>query len=32
MGRKAVASNQLFVDGLELPVEDRIGEDGRGFE
>jgi acyl-CoA dehydrogenase len=32
MGRKAVDSNQLFIDGLEVPVEDRIGEDGRGFE
>jgi len=32
MGRKAVDSNQVFIDGLEVPVEDRIGEDGRGFE
>jgi acyl-CoA dehydrogenase len=32
MGRKAVDSNQLFIDGLEVPVADRIGEDGRGFE
>ncbi|MBX6374018.1 MAG: acyl-CoA/acyl-ACP dehydrogenase [Acetobacteraceae bacterium] len=32
MGRKAVDSNQLFFDGLEIPVEDRIGEEGRGFE
>jgi acyl-CoA dehydrogenase len=32
MGRKAVDSNQMFIDGLEVPVEDRIGEDGRGFE
>ena len=31
MGRKAVDSNQLFIDGLEVPVEDRIGEEGRGF-
>jgi acyl-CoA dehydrogenase len=31
-GRKAVDSNQLFIDGLEIPVEDRIGEEGRGFE
>jgi acyl-CoA dehydrogenase len=30
-GRKAVDSNQLFIDGLEIPVEDRIGEEGRGF-
>jgi acyl-CoA dehydrogenase len=32
MGRKAVDSNQLFFDGLPVPVEDRIGEEGRGFE
>ena len=32
MGRKAVDSNELFIDGLEIPVEDRIGDEGRGFE
>ncbi|SHJ44444.1 acyl-CoA dehydrogenase family protein [Cycloclasticus pugetii] len=32
MGRKAVDSNELFIDGLEIPVEDRIGEEGKGFE
>ena len=32
MGRKAVDSNQLFFDGLPVPVEDRIGEEGQGFE
>ena len=32
MGRKAVDSNELFIDGLEIPVEDRIGEEGLGFE
>ena len=32
LGRKAVDSNQLFIDGLEIPVEDRIGEEGHGFE
>jgi acyl-CoA dehydrogenase len=32
MGRKAVDSNQLFIDNLEVPVGDRIGEEGRGFE
>jgi acyl-CoA dehydrogenase len=32
MGRKAVDSNQLFIDGLEVPAADRIGEDGSGFE
>ena len=31
MGRKAVDSNQMFFDGLEVPVEDRIGEEGQGF-
>ncbi|HSW16075.1 MAG TPA: acyl-CoA dehydrogenase family protein [Ramlibacter sp.] len=31
-GRKAVDSNQLFIDDLEVPIEDRIGEEGRGFE
>jgi len=32
MGRKAVDSNQVFIDGLNVPVADRIGEEGRGFE
>ncbi|AWV20714.1 Acyl-CoA dehydrogenase (plasmid) [Roseomonas mucosa] len=32
MGRKAVDSNEVFFDNLEVPVEDRIGEEGRGFE
>jgi len=32
MGRKAVDSNQLFFDGLPVPLEDRIGEEGKGFE
>jgi acyl-CoA dehydrogenase len=32
MGRKAVDSNALFFDGMRVPVEDRIGEEGRGFE
>jgi len=31
MGRKAVDTNQVFIDGLRVPVEDRIGEEGRGF-
>ena len=31
MGRKAVDSNQLFIDKLRIPVEDRIGEEGKGF-
>ena len=32
LGRAAVDSNMLFIDGLEVPEEDRIGEEGRGFE
>jgi acyl-CoA dehydrogenase len=32
MGRKAVDSNQLFLDKLPVAVEDRIGEEGRGFD
>lgn len=32
MGRKCVDSNELFIEGLEVPIEDRIGEEGRGFE
>jgi acyl-CoA dehydrogenase len=31
MGRKCVDSNQLFFDGMEIPIEDRIGEEGQGF-
>ena len=31
MGRKAVDSNMLFIDGLRVPVSDRIGEEGKGF-
>jgi acyl-CoA dehydrogenase len=27
-----VDSNQLFIDGLRIPVEDRIGEEGKGFQ
>ncbi|MFT0548632.1 acyl-CoA dehydrogenase family protein [Allopusillimonas ginsengisoli] len=32
MGRKAVDSNMLFIDGLRIPVADRIGEEGKGFQ
>jgi acyl-CoA dehydrogenase len=32
MGRKAVDSNMLFIDALPVPIADRIGEEGRGFE
>src|SRR5246500_2605173 len=32
MGRKAVDSNELFITDFEIPVADRLGEEGRGFE
>lgn len=32
MGRKAVECNTLFIDGLEVPKEDLIGEEGQGFK
>src|SRR5207253_316215 len=32
MGRHAVDSNQVFFDALPVPEQDRIGEDGKGFE
>jgi acyl-CoA dehydrogenase len=32
MGRKAVDSNMLFIDGLRVPAADRIGEEGKGFQ
>lgn len=32
MGRNAVDSNELFFENFEIPVDDRIGEEGRGFE
>jgi acyl-CoA dehydrogenase len=31
MGRNAVDSNELLLDGLRVPVEDRVGEEGEGF-
>ena len=31
LGRKAVDSNEVFIDGLRIPVEDRVGEEGKGF-
>ncbi|MCY1532006.1 Acyl-CoA dehydrogenase fadE12 [compost metagenome] len=31
MGRKAIDTNQVFIDGLRVPVADRIGEEGQGF-
>jgi acyl-CoA dehydrogenase len=32
MGRAAVNSNSIFIDGLMVPEEDRIGEEGSGFK
>ena len=31
MGRHAVNSNQVFFDGLEISVDCRIGDEGKGF-
>jgi acyl-CoA dehydrogenase len=31
MGRKAVDSNSIFIDGLFIPEADRIGLEGKGF-
>ncbi len=31
MGRKAVDSNAIFIDGLFIPDSDRIGDEGKGF-
>ena len=31
MGRHAVDSNMVFFEGMEIPEEDRIGEEGEGF-
>ena len=32
MGRAAVDSNMLFIESLPVPIEDRIGEEGKGFD
>ena len=32
MGRAAVDSNEMFIDALPVPAEDRLGEEGKGFE
>ncbi len=32
MGRKAVDTNELFIDNLPVPVADRIGEEGKGLD
>ncbi len=31
MGRKAVDSNMVFIDGLHVPAQDLVGEEGKGF-
>ena len=31
LGRAAVDSNEIFIDGLEVPAGDVVGEVGRGF-
>ena len=31
MGRAAVDSNEIFIDGLEIPADNVVGEVGRGF-
>ncbi|MDX1581424.1 MAG: acyl-CoA dehydrogenase, partial [Alphaproteobacteria bacterium] len=31
MGREAVDTNELFIDGLPVPAEHRLGEEGKGF-
>ena len=31
MGRAAVDSCEVFIDGLPVPVDDRVGEEGHGF-
>jgi len=31
MGRKAVDSNQVFIDGMRVSAADRIGDEGQGF-
>lgn len=32
MGRKAVDSNELFMEALPVPKEDLIGQEGKGFQ
>ena len=32
LGRHAVSSNDVFFDDLVVPVEDRVGEEGKGFK
>jgi acyl-CoA dehydrogenase len=32
MGRHAVDTNMVFIDGLRVPANDLIGEEGKGFD
>ncbi|MBX3479121.1 MAG: acyl-CoA/acyl-ACP dehydrogenase [Caulobacter sp.] len=32
MGRKAVECNMLFIEDLQVPAEDLVGEEGKGFQ
>jgi acyl-CoA dehydrogenase len=32
MGRACIDSNELFIEGLCIPVDDRIGAEGQGFD
>jgi acyl-CoA dehydrogenase len=32
LGRNAISTNQLFIDDLFIPDEDRVGEEGQGFK
>ena len=32
MGRSAVDSNLLFIEALPVPAQDRVGEEGKGFD
>ncbi len=31
MGRKAIDTNEIYFEGMEIPIENRIGEEGQGF-
>src|SRR5262249_58731228 len=31
LGRAAVDSNEIFIDGLEVPESDVVGQEGMGF-
>ncbi len=32
MGRHAVDTNMVFIDGLRVPADDLVGEEGKGFD